>query len=49
MIDTTVVKSESSFAVTEIPIDDSKKIRLIYKKKGGGGGYWCRCSTNKVI
>ena len=38
--DTTVVKSESSFAVTEIPIDDSEgkyKIRLIYKKKGGGG------------
>ena len=38
--DTTVVKSESSFAVTEIPIDDSEgkyKIRLIYKRKGGGG------------
>ena len=38
--DTTVVKSESSFAVTEIPIDDSEgkyKIHLIYKKKGGGG------------
>ena len=38
--DTSVVKSESSFAVTEIPIDDSEgkyKIRLIYKRKGGGG------------
>jgi len=38
--DTTVVKSESSFAVTEIPIDDDEgkyKIRLVYKKKGGGG------------
>jgi hypothetical protein len=38
--DTTVVKSESSFAVTEVPIDDSEgkyKIRLIYKRKGGGG------------
>lgn len=38
--DTTVVKSESSFAVTEIPIDDDEgkyKIRLIYKRKGGGG------------
>ena len=38
--DTTVVKSESSFAVTEIPIDDTEgkyKIRLIYKQKGGGG------------
>ena len=36
-----VVKSESSFAVTEIPIDDPEggkyKIRLIYKQKGGGG------------
>ena len=38
--ETSVVKSESSFAVTEIPIDDSEgkyKIRLIYKRKGGGG------------
>ena len=38
--DTSVVKSESSFAVTEIPIDDSEgkyKIRLVYKRKGGGG------------
>lgn len=39
--DTTVVKSESSFAVTEIPIDDPEegkyKIRLVYKRKGGGG------------
>ncbi len=38
--DTSVVKSESSFAVTEIPIDDNEgkyKIRLIYKRKGGGG------------
>jgi hypothetical protein len=39
--DITVVKTESSFAVTEIPIDDPEegkyKIRLIYKKKGGGG------------
>jgi hypothetical protein len=38
--DTSVVKSESSFAVTEIPVDDSEgkyKIRLVYKRKGGGG------------
>ena len=33
--------SESSFAVTEIPVDDPEEgkytIRLIYKQKGGGG------------
>ena len=35
------IPSKSSFAVTEIPVDDpeegSYKIRLIYKQKGGGG------------
>jgi predicted nucleic acid-binding protein len=49
--DTTVVKSESSFAVTEIPIDDSEgkyKIRLIYKKKGGGGGSGAGAALTKL-
>ena len=34
------IASKSSFAVTEIPVDDPEgkyKIRLIYKQKGGGG------------
>ena len=35
------IPSKSSFAVTEIPVDDPEegnyKIRLIYKQKGGGG------------
>lgn len=35
------IPSKSSFAVTEIPVDDPSegnyKIRLIYKQKGGGG------------
>ena len=49
--DTTVVKSESSFAVTEIPIDDDEgkyKIRLIYKKKGGGGGSGAGAALTKL-
>ena len=49
--DKVVVKSESSFAVTEIPIDDEEgkyKIRLIYKRKGGGGGSGAGAALTKL-